>query len=529
MNNIQIHLLCLLLLTHVTSQADQKPNIVLIMCDDMGFSDPGCYGGEIPTPNIDRLAREGIRFTRFKNAGRCCPSRAALMTGRAQHSVDMGWMTAVDEHRPGYRGQLSDSVPTMAEILKKLGYGTYLSGKWHLTVDGNYYKVADPRPNGSWPGDRGFDQNYGGLSGGGSYYTPRGLIRNETLITELPKDYYYTTAITRNAVGFIQQHDSSKPLFLYLAHYAPHRPLEAPEDRVDACRNLYIEGYDVLRQARFDRLKQLGILKTETPLPLHNADFENHRPAWETLPEQQKEKWITEMATYAAMVSIMDDGIGEVVDALKAKGLYENTLLLFLSDNGATAEGGNISKLAAALSNTPYREYKKSNYHGGVSSPFIVHFPARFQQQNGSLNRTLSHITDILPTCLDLAGIPYPASFKGEPITPPDGVSLLPALQGKSQPKRALFFQHESNCAITDETWKLVKHAENAPWELYDLTKDPFEQTDVAKLHPEIALRLEKQWNQWAKANNVLPLYHGAWDERISHFKTQNPDQDGID
>lgn len=511
------------------SKGVDRPNIVLIMCDDMGFSDLGCYGGEVKTPNIDQLAKNGVRFTQFKNDSRCCPSRASLLTGREQHSVGMGWMTAADEHRPGYRGQITDKVPTIAEILKQNGYGTYMSGKWHVTADGAFMNLDNPKPNGSWPIDRGFDEYYGGLSGGGGYYKVKSLVRNDTKITEFPDDYYYTHAITENAVKFITGHDKEKPLFLYLAHYAPHRPLQAPEDRVAACRDRYTVGYDVLRQKRYERLHELGILKTDQPLPLNDVDFDGNRPAWDSLPKEKQEAWITEMATYAAMIEIVDDGIGEVIDALKAKGMYDNTVILLLSDNGATAEGGEISQLGAALSNTPYRMYKQFVHFGGVSSPLIIHCPARFRLPNGTLNRSLSHIMDLLPTCLDFAGLSYPATFKGEAIDSPDGISLLPALKGETLPARDLFFEHQTASAVISKDWKLVRISVNDPWELYNLTSDPFEQNDVSKAHPEVVKHLETKWTQWAEQNNVFPLETRPWRERVKYYTEKYPDQDGID
>lgn len=239
------------------AQARQSipPHIVLILCDDMGFSDLGCYGSEIRTPHIDSLAMNGIRFSQFKNTGRSCPSRAALLTGHYQHEVGMGWMTAVDEHRPGYRGQISREFPTIAEIMKSNGYRTYMSGKWHVTVDG-----AFDAPNGSYPVQRGFDRYYGGLHGGGSYYTPEPLYNDLTRITGLPENYYYTTAITDSAVCFIRQHPSDEPMFLYVAHYAPHLPLQAPAERVEKCLDRYKIGYDVLRKQRFKRQKELGLV-----------------------------------------------------------------------------------------------------------------------------------------------------------------------------------------------------------------------------------------------------------------------------
>lgn len=506
----------------------EKPNIVVIMCDDMGFSDIGSYGGEINTPNIDALSDEGIRFSRFKNAGRCCPSRASLLTGRYQHAVGMGWMTAVDEHRPGYRGQISGEVPTIAEILKDNGYSTYLSGKWHVTVDANYNGKVNPSSNGSWPRDRGFDEAYGGLSGGGGYYKVKGLMRNEKHITEFPDDFYYTHEITKHAVQFINEHDTDNPLYLHLMHYAPHRPLQAPKERVDACRERYKVGYDVLRKERLQRLKEKGIISFESVLPIHQREYRNKRPSWDSLSKKKKEAWITEMATFAAMVEIVDDGVREVVNALKQKGIYDNTIILFLSDNGATNEGGEISQLAADLSNTPYRYYKQFTYNGGVSSPLIIKAP-KYKKYKGEIRDELCHIIDVLPTCLDLAGVSYPTKFKEKSISNPDGVTLVPVLRNKKLTRRDLFFEHQTSCAIVSDGYKLVRVHDSTPWELIDLRNDPFETTDISKKDPMKKLELEKKWNAWAKANKVIPMETLPWVKRIAHYKRLNSDQSGLD
>ncbi len=512
-----------------TDATPQKPNVLLIMCDDLGYSDLGSYGGEIRTPRIDQLAETGVRFTHFTNTGRCCPSRAALLTGHYPHSVGMGWMTAADEHRPGYRGQLSDQVPTIAEIFKANGYGTYMSGKWHVTADGNYRHIQNPVPNDSWPTRRGFDEYFGGLTGGGPYDIVKSLMRNETHITEMPEDFYYTNAITEHALEFVEMHDSEQPFFMYLAHYAPHRPMQAPKERIATYRDLYSVGYDVLRQARYDRLAELGFIQTDLPLPAHAADAEGERPAWETLSPDQQSAWIEEMATYAAMVEMMDDGIGEVIDALKAKGMYENTIVLFLSDNGATFEGGEVSQWAASLSNTPFPMYKQYVHFGGTKSPLIISYPKELANEAGTLRNDWAHIIDLLSTCIDLAGIDYPETFDAQAIEAPTGVSLVPVLNGKSLPARPLFYEHQTASAIIQEDWKLVRLHSAQPWELYDLGNDPFQQNNLASSQSEKAQLLATQWTEWATANKVLPLETRRWRERVKHYTEKYPDQDGVE
>lgn len=502
----------------------QSPNIVLIMCDDMGFSDLGCYGGEVNTPNIDFLGKNGVRFTQFKNSGRSCPSRAALMTGYYQHEAGMGWMTAVDEHRPGYRGQIRNDIPTIAEILGQNGYANYLSGKWHVTVDG-----AFNQPNGSYPIQRGFDKYYGCLSGGGSYYKPTPVYSDLNRITELPDDYYYTTAITDSAVSFIHQHPKEEPMFLYIAHYAPHLPLQAPKERVDACRERYRVGYDVLKKQRFERQQVLGIFNTEQQLPIHQKEFGENRPAWESLDKKKQEQWITDMATFAAMIEIMDDGIGEVIQATKEQGIYENTVFIFLSDNGATNEGGYLGQLMADLSNTPFRSYKQWTFQGGTSSPLIImHGDENKNTQKGLFCNEASHIIDIFPTCLDLAHAEYPAKFQGNKVRLP-GISLLPATENKKIKKRDLYFEHQTSCAIISDGWKLVRANGKTPWELINLEADPFETTDISAQYPDKVIKLEKKWNKWAKQQSVFPFEYRPWTKRINYYKSQNANQSGID
>ena len=497
--------------SHLAAQEPSSPNIVLIMCDDMGFSDLGCYGSEIETPHLDSLAQAGVRFTQFKNTGRSCPTRAALLTGRYQHQVGMGWMTAVDEHRPGYRGQISKEYPTIAEVMKANGYGTYMCGKWHVTVDGAFYA-----PNGSFPTQRGFDRYYGCLTGGGSYYKPKPVYDDMTLVTDFPDDYYYTTAITDSAVCFVQRHKAEEPMFLYIAHYAPHLPLQAPEERIGKYRDVYAKGYDVLRKERLERQQEMGIVPEGMELPVYQKEFGGKRPAWTELSREQQEQWIRDMSTYAAMIEVMDEGIGEVVAALREKGMLENTVFLFLSDNGASSENGFIGQLMADLNNTPYRSYKQWCFQGGTSTPFILCYgnPAKNRLQGQFCTQT-GHVIDILPTCLELAGAGKDA------LKPFPGKSLVRAAQGGKTQDRVLYFEHQGSCAIIDGHWKLVRDNRRAAWELIDLEKDLFEIQNLAEEYPEKVQQLEAKWNAWAKANHVLPLEDMPWGKRIDYYNGQ--------
>ena len=500
---------------------NNQPNVVVILTDDLGYSDLGCYGGEVKTPNIDGLAFQGTRFTQFKNTGRSCPTRAALVTGHYQHAVGMGWMTAVDEHRDGYRGQIVEDIPTIAEVFNANGYKTYMSGKWHLTADG-----AVLEPNGSVPTKRGFDKYYGALVGGGGYYKPRALYDQDQLIETFADDYYYTHAITDSIVSFINNHPQDEPMFMYAAHYAPHLPLEAPKDRVEKCKDRYRVGFDVLRQQRFDRMKELGIVDESMDLPMFQAEFNGKRPTWESLTDKQQEIWINDMATYAAMIEIMDDGVGALINALKEKGMYENTIFMFLSDNGSTAESGYIKQIMADLSNTPYRSYKKWVFQGGTSTPFILTYGDKAKNNPGAISTEVAHVIDILPTCVELASLDYPTEFKGRK-TGMNGISIVPALENKELAKRNIYFEHETSCAIISDNWKLVRLNGNQPWELINLITDPFEQNDLSAQYPEKVKELEAEWTTWANGQPVFPFEYRGWGERIKHYKSLNPAQKG--
>lgn len=494
------------------------------MCDDMGFSDLGCYGGEVQTPNIDRLAEQGCRFSQFKNTGRSCPSRASLMTGYYAHETGLGWMTAVDEHRPGYRGQIAANIPTLAEVMKQNGYATYMTGKWHLTVDGAFGK-----PNGSYPVQRGFDRHYGSLTGGSSYYTPVYVYDGLEPVNKFPDDYYYTTALTDSAVSFIRHHEAARPMFLYVAHYAPHIPLQAPQDRVNKCLPRYRVGYDVLRQQRFERQKELGLFPDTLELPIYDKEFSGNRPAWEELTAEQRTKWTNDMATYAAMIEIVDDGIGKIVNALSEKGMLENTVFILLSDNGATDEAGFIGRLMADLSNTPYRNYKQKCFNGGTSSPLIITYgdPAK-NKLAGKWTAQQAHIIDILPTCVDLADGTYPTTYKEGKALP--GESLIPAIEGAEPHDRELYFEHQGSCAVIEGDWKLVRGTKDEDWQLVDLVNDPFEQEHaLSRTTAKLMTTLRTDWQKWASTHNVMPLEDKPWGTRINYYKSLYPDQDGID
>lgn len=472
-----------------------KPNIIVIMADDMGFSDLGCYGGEIQTPNIDQLAKEGVRFTGFKNASRCTPSRASLLTGRYAHSVGVGRMSR-DRNLPGYRGQLSTNAPTMAEILKPHGYATGIVGKWHQTVTGK----STQKP--LFPLDRGFDFFYGTWWGAKDYFSPKFMMKNNEHIddkTKYPADFYLTNALSDSAAEFVQnQIDLDRPFYLYLAHYAPHAPIQAPADRVQKCFDRYMAGFETLQHERFTRQRELGVVPENTKIAAG-------MPSWDKLSESGKRKWAKMMATYTAMIEVMDDGIGMLIETLKKNGQYDNTLIFVLSDNGSTPERKG-SKTYAQLSNTPYRSYKAHAFEGGIASPLIISWPEKLREHAGSLRHGPCHIVDILPTCLDAAGVEFPTEFRGRKAVQPDGESILDAVTGAEFPKRPLFWEHNSSRAVYQDGWKLVADGVSAPWKLYNLADDPTEQNDLSKKFPERTNALKLCWKTWAQKNNVLPL-----------------------
>lgn len=542
-----------LLLACAALGAADRPNVVLIMSDDMGYSDLGSYGGEIATPNLDALAQGGLRFTQFYNATRCCPSRASLLTGLYPHQADMGFMVRRVEVQ-GYHGDLSRQAVTIAEVLRASGYRTGMMGKWHVARSHTMKDVTN------WPVQRGFEQFYGTIRGFGSFWDPETLTRQNTFITPendpeyKPDQYFYTDAISDNAVSFLRATaQDTKPFFLYVAYTAAHWPLQAPEKDIARYRGKYDGGYDAIRRARIERLKKLGLMDER----------------WEAAPTIGKWDAVTNkawearcMETYAAMIDNMDQGIGRIIAQLKRDGRFDNTLILYLQDNGACAERNGRQPVRqpapkdlrplrpdelqtrnappmqtrdgrwvksgpevmagpadsyvgygeawANVANTPFREYKHWTHEGGISTPLVAHWPAGIAaHRRGKLETQPGHLIDIMATCVEISGARYPQEFNGEKIKLLEGISLAPAFAGRAlERKGPLFWEHESNRAVRDGHWKLVA-MENAPWELYSMTADRTEMHNVAAKHPDKVRELSAAWDTWAKRADVLPL--GSW------------------
>lgn len=509
--------LSLLLNSHEVGLPTQKvlakknrPNIIVILADDMGFSDIGSYGSEIKTPNLDWLAKNGLRFTQFYNTARCCPTRAALLTGLYAQQAGVGHMN-VNLGDPAYEGFINDKAVTIAEVLKGNGYHTLHVGKWH---------VGQERPH--WPTDRGFEEFYGALAGPFNYFRilPRQMfLRNETRIKDGGDNFYATNAYTDNAVKLIDEYGrKSEPFFMYLAYTAPHWPLHALPEDINKYRNTYQQGWDSLRETRRQSLIKQGIIKKNWKLSPRDSRVKS----WNDVEDKKLED--LKMAIYAAQIDRMDQGIGRVLEKLKALHIEENTLILFLSDNGGCAEKGivRMNKPGSVLgtadsyqaygmgwanaSNTPFRLYKQWVHEGGISTPMIAHWPGMIKK-NGITDQQ-GHVVDIMATCLDVAGAPYPKSFKGNDIQPTEGRSLLPIFEGKMRDsKQPIFWEHEGNRAVRAGKWKLVAEFKGQ-WELYDMENDRTEMNNLAAKYPERVKTLRSLYEQWAARVGVKP-----WDE----------------
>ena len=527
---IRFRLICslfVLMLTAVSLRAAEKPNVLLIVADDLGYSDLGCYGGEIETPHLDSLAADGIRLTRFYNMGRCCPSRACILTGQYPHRVGLGHMTQ-DIGRPGYRGRLSEDAQTIAQVLSGGGYRSFISGKWHLGTE-------DPTKHG-------FEEFYGTLVSAKTFWDPNHFLRlpkGHPKREYKPENFYATDAVTDHAIDFLDQarETPDKPWFLYLAYNAPHFPLQAPKKDIAKYADRYHDGWDVARDKRLARMKKLGIVPESTKLTPRSPWWDygevntGTNPEWTSLPEDRRADLARRMAIYAAMVDRMDQNIGRVVSDLKKKGELDNTLIIFLSDNGACAEWdphgfdiksspNNILHTAekiehmgepgtfhsagsgwANASNTPWRLYKHFCHEGGIASPCIVHYPSRFGR-GGAIDHRRAHIIDLLPTIAKLAEVKYQGKLK----LPGGGTSFIKQLEGNPKVIRsAFFFEHEGNRAVLFGKWKLVG-LKDKPWELYDLNADRTELNNLISEKASLARAIQTRWEFWAKENLVTPL-----------------------
>jgi arylsulfatase len=531
------------LLAAAAAAAPPRPSFVVILADDMGYSDLGSYGGEIATPNLDALAARGLRFTEFYNTARCSPTRAALLTGVYPHEAGMGFLP-FDWHPPGYTGTLAEEVVTIPEALETAGYRSYLSGKWHLSnqmveVAGDEARISKA----SWPIARGFHRFYGTIAGAGSFFFPAALVEDERPIAPEGGDYYYTDAISERAAGFLREHAAhhpDQPFFLYVAYTAPHWPLHAREEDVARYRGRYDAGWDALREERHARMRELGVVDPRWPLSPRDPEA----PSWE---EAEQKAWqARRMEVYAAQVEVMDRGIGRIVSALEETDVLDDTLLLFLSDNGACAEelgdppgpvrrflplafrapardgrpvqrgndpavmpGGEHTFQSYGLpwanaSNTPLRLYKQQVHEGGIATPLIVHWPAGLRTAPGALTAAPGHVVDLMPTLLELAGVSHPRARDGRPSREPRGESLAPLLRGGVRERGPLYWEHQGNRAVRQGRFKLVSRWREG-WELYDLEADRTELRDLAAEQPERVRELVALYEAWAEPANVGP------------------------
>ncbi|MEN6602245.1 MAG: arylsulfatase [Bryobacteraceae bacterium] len=483
----------------VRAATAKRPNIVLIMADDMGYSDLGCYGSEIATPNLDRLAAGGVRFTQFYNTARCCPTRSSLLTGLYPHQAGVGHMVS-DRGYPAYQGYLNNRCVTIAEALAPAGYRTLMSGKWH---------VGEKRPH--WPLDRGFQRYFGLISGGSNYFRldpGRQMAFGNKPFTP-PEKFYMTDAFTDYALRFLdEQKGSQVPFFLYLAYTSPHWPLHAWPEDIARYRGRYRIGWDELRLRRHRRMIEMGLVDRRWPLTPRDGSA----PAWKDVKDPDMRD--LRMAVYAAQIDRMDQNIGRVLAKLREMGVENNTLVLFLADNGGCAEEIERGKAGALpgtpdsftsyglpwanASNTPFRLYKHWVHEGGIATPLITYWPGVVPKP-GSLTHQPGHIIDIMATCLDVAGAAYPSN-----VTPLEGRTLMPIFEGrKRRPHEALFWEHEGNRAVRQGKWKLVSRYPGT-WELYDLERDRTEIRDLAAREPRRVQEMTEIYRQWAERCGVV-------------------------
>lgn len=524
MRNLKAALVLIFASLSMTSAGEvenTRPNIIVILTDDMGYSDLGCYGSEIETPNLDGLASNGVRFSQFYNTSRCSPTRSSLMTGLYSHQAGMGLLTT-DEgpNNPGYRGRLMERCVTIAEVLRPQGYQNIITGKWHM---GDAKKEW-------WPLGRGFDRFYGCPQGGGFFFRPsswkqeRHIARDNEIIydkkTDPPEGWYATDAFTEEGIQYVEEAvEAERPFFWYLAYNAPHFPLQAKPEDIAKYRGKYLAGWDQIREERYQKLVKLGLIEETWKLSPRGEGI----PAWDTLSEKEKEAQDERMAIYAGMVDCVDQNVGKIVTALKEMGAYENTLILFLHDNGGQSGpalmGSNNGKGAAGtaesevyygtcwanVSDTPFRKYKNLIHEGGIATPLIAHWPKGIAaSMNGQIATEPTHLIDLMRTFVDISGATYPKTFEGHEIIPMEGESLLPLLQGKPfERERPIFFDHQRNRGVRQGQWKLVA-LKGKPWELYDMQADRTELNNLAAQMPEKVKAMAALYDAWAERCFVI-------------------------
>ncbi len=505
--------------------AADRPNILLVMVDDMGFSDIGCYGSEIETPHLDGLAARGVRFTQFYNCGRCCPTRASLLTGMYPHRAGIGYMEPGNRYNrpivekmglPEYQGAIRQDCVTLPEALRDTGYETWMAGKWHVGA-----------AEGQRPWERGFTRSFGILGGAGNHFRPGAALYENGQRVEAPAEYYSTDAFSDFAVRCIREGSQDVPFFGYVAYTAPHWPIQAHPEDIARYRGRYKIGWDALRRQRLAKQKSLGIVAANTRLtPRHPESY-----AWE---EANQEDMDLRMAVYAAMVHRMDQGVGAILAALRETGKADNTLVLFLSDNGGCAEpyGRNSANQTPAgpaesntgyylpwanVSNTPFRLFKHWMHEGGIATPLIACWPGQIPA--GTIQRQhVGHVKDLMATCLEAAASPQPRTRLGRAAQPSDSLSLLSAMRDSTYHRnQTIFWEHEGNRAMRDGSWKLVSvfneiHEEmgrvgtgrrTGAWELYDLATDRTEMRNLAAVHPDRVRSMARRHAEWERELGV--------------------------